>query len=58
MSARSFRTPSYRLHKPSGQAVVTINGRDIYLGGFNTPESRSEYDCIIYGLISTPQGTE
>jgi len=47
MSARSFRTPSYRLHKPSGQAVVTINGRDIYLGGFNTPESRSEYDRII-----------
>jgi hypothetical protein len=25
------RVPSYRRHKPSGQAVVTLNGRDIYL---------------------------
>ncbi len=23
--------PSYRLHKPSGQAVATFNGQDIYL---------------------------
>jgi integrase len=29
--AVSVRTPSYRLHKPTGQAVVTLNGRDIYL---------------------------
>src|SRR5262249_42641764 len=27
---RRHRTPSYRLHKPSGQAVVTLDGRDIY----------------------------
>jgi hypothetical protein len=26
------RAPSYRRHKPSGQAVVTLSGRDIYLG--------------------------
>jgi integrase len=38
------RTPSYRLHRPSGQAVVTLNGRDIYLGKHGTPESRAEYD--------------
>ena len=31
-----LRIPSYRLHKPSGQAVVTINGRDIYLGKYNS----------------------
>jgi len=24
--------PSYRLHKPSGRGVVTLDGRDIYLG--------------------------
>lgn len=35
--------PSYRLHKPSGQAVVTLNGRDIYLGRWNSPESREAY---------------
>lgn len=33
---RNFRIPSYRLHKPSGQAVVTINGKDIYLGRFDS----------------------
>ncbi len=30
------RVPSYRRHKPSGQAVVTLNGKDIYLGKWNT----------------------
>jgi hypothetical protein len=39
--------PSYRLHKQSGQAVVTltdgIGGRhDVLLGPHGTPESRSE----------------
>jgi integrase len=41
------KLPSYRLHKPSGKAVVTINGRDHYLGDFGTPESRAEYDRTI-----------
>ena len=31
-NARKSTIPSYRLHKPSGQAVVTLNGRDHYLG--------------------------
>jgi integrase len=43
----SYRTPSYRLHKPSGQAVVTIGNRDYYLGKWNTPESRADYDRLI-----------
>ena len=30
------RLPSYRLHKASGQAVVTLNARDIYLGEHNS----------------------
>ena len=29
---RKQKVPSYRLHKPSGLAVVRINCRDIYLG--------------------------
>ncbi len=41
------RLPKYRLHKPTGQAVVSINGRDIYLGKWNTRASRSEYDRVI-----------
>lgn len=41
------RVPSYRRHKPTGQAVVTLNGRDIYLGAWNTKQSRAEYDRLI-----------
>lgn len=41
------RIPGYRLHKASGQAVVTLNGRDIYLGAHNTEASRREYDRLV-----------
>ena len=41
------RIPSYRRHKPTGQAVVTLDGRDIYLGRWNTKASRQEYDRLI-----------
>ena len=34
------KLPAYRHHKASGQAVVTLNARDIYLGKHNSPESR------------------
>ncbi len=37
------RTPKYRLHKATGQAVVTLDGRDHYLGRHNTPTSRENY---------------
>lgn len=35
--------PSYRLHKQSGQAIVTLSGRDFLLGAHGTPESHQEY---------------
>ena len=41
------RTPSYRRHKPSGRAVVTIDGRDFYLGTHGTKASRDEYDRLV-----------
>ena len=41
MSNATLRIPSYRHHKPSGQAVVTLGGRDIYLGKYNTAASRA-----------------
>jgi len=44
---RTNRIPSYRLHKPSGQAVVTLNGKDFYLGKYDTPESRAEYERML-----------
>ncbi|MCA9304899.1 MAG: site-specific integrase [Phycisphaerales bacterium] len=41
------RIPMYRLHKPSGRAVVRLNGRDVYLGKYDTAESRAQYDAVI-----------
>ncbi|MFO0937489.1 MAG: hypothetical protein U0798_13345, partial [Gemmataceae bacterium] len=40
--------PSYRHHKQSGQAIVTVRGvdgqrKDILLGSFKSPESLAEY---------------
>jgi integrase len=37
------RIPKYRHHKASGQAVVTLGGRDVYLGKYDTPASRTAY---------------
>ncbi len=53
MHTRHPRTPSYRLHKPTGQAVVTINGRDLYLGRHGSAESRAEYDRLLVEWISS-----
>jgi integrase len=41
------RPPAYRKHKPSGQAVVTIAGRDVYLGPHGTKTSRADYDRVV-----------
>ncbi|NRA97359.1 MAG: hypothetical protein HRU14_14250, partial [Planctomycetes bacterium] len=40
-------TPSYRRHAPSGQAVVTLNGRDFYLGPHGSQASKAEYDRLL-----------
>jgi integrase len=40
------RKPKYRRHA-SGQAVVSIGGRDIYLGAHGQPASRREYGRLI-----------
>ncbi len=53
MHAQVSRLPSYRLHKPTRQAVVTIGGRDVYLGKHESPESRAEYDRIIAEWLAT-----
>ena len=39
----TIRIPKYRLHKTSGQALVQIRGKRIYLGKHGTPESRERY---------------
>jgi integrase len=44
--------PTYRLHRQSGQAVVTLTDpsgrrRDVLLGAHDSPESRAAYDRVI-----------
>lgn len=39
--------PKYRRHRASGQAVVTLDGRDFYLGAHGTRTSKAEYDRLI-----------
>ena len=43
----SKSVPSYRHHKPTGQAVVTLNGKDFYLGPWKSKASIAEYDRLI-----------
>lgn len=42
---RRKQVPGYRLHRPSGQAVVS--GTDIYLGPYGKQVSRNECDRVI-----------
>ncbi len=46
------RVPNYRRHKATGQAVVTLDGRDFYLGKWGTAASRAEYNRLIAEWIS------
>ena len=47
----SFRTPKYRLHKASGQALVQINGKRVYLGKYGSEESQAQYHRLLAEFI-------
>ena len=51
----SFRTPKYRLHKGSGQALVQINGERIYLGKYGSAESEEKYKRLVAEYLSSGQ---
>ena len=51
--AISLRTPKYRHHKAKNLAVVTIRGRDIYLGKHGSPESQQEYRRLVAEYFQT-----
>jgi integrase len=44
---RPQHVPAYRHHKARGLAVVRIEGRDHYLGPYDSPESHAEYRRIV-----------
>jgi hypothetical protein len=51
-AAKKPHVPSYRLHKQSGQAIVTLTDglgirRDVLLGKHGTPESLAEYKRVV-----------
>jgi hypothetical protein len=39
--------PSYRRHKPSGNAIVVLNGKTRYLGKWNTRASKEAYHRLM-----------
>ncbi len=47
MPVLARRTPTYRLHKARGCAVVTIDGKNHYLGPYGSPQSCSRYEKLI-----------
>src|SRR3954447_6632876 len=49
---RPKSTPTYCVHKGSGRAYVTVDGRQIALGVAHTTDSRDAYDRIIGQWLS------
>jgi integrase len=47
------RLPGYRHHKATGQAVVTLSGRDFYLGPWKSAKSRTEYARLTNEWVSS-----
>ncbi len=54
MVDKSRKIPAYRLHKPTGQAVVRLDGRDIYLGKHGTQPSREKYRRTVAEWLTVP----
>ena len=60
MTTKARKIPSYRLHKPTGQSVVRLDGRDFYLGKYGTEESREAYhrkvaEWLALGRVAIPR---
>ncbi len=48
----SNHVPKYRKHRRSGQAIVTLNGVDHYLGPHGTKASKVEYDRLVHEWLA------
>ena len=44
---RVNKIPSYCRHKATGQAYVTIDGREQYLGKYGSPESQEKHARVV-----------
>lgn len=54
--ARKGLAPKLRHHKPSGQAMVRLGGRDHYLGKFGSPNVQERYDALIAEWLLSGRG--
>jgi site-specific recombinase XerD len=52
MPKLSVSVPRYRKHRASGQAIVTIGGKDYYLGPHGTKTSKAEYDRLVFEWLA------
>jgi integrase len=52
MARKANPVPSYTKHSATGQARVRVDGRDIYLGEYNSKESRIRYAEIVAQVVS------
>ena len=50
--------PKYRKHRPSGQAVVTLDGRDHYLGPHGSEASLAAYDRLTGEWLANGRSTD
>jgi integrase len=57
MRRPNVSVPSYRHHKPSGQGVVTFNGKDHYLGPWQSEASKTEYKRLLAEWIAAGKTT-
>ncbi|MCA9027436.1 MAG: hypothetical protein KDA86_19665 [Planctomycetaceae bacterium] len=53
---RTSRTPKYGRHKSTGQARVLIDGQHVYLGPYDSPESKRRYKEVIDHWRQRQQG--
>jgi integrase len=60
MPAKTPHIPKYRHYKPKDLAVVRIDGRDHYLGKYDSPESHERYRRLIAEWLAsgTPARTD
>ncbi len=57
MPAKKSFIPKYCLHKPSGKAYCRIRGKVIYLGDYDSPESKAEYGRVVAEFAAQPAGS-
>lgn len=48
----SLRLPTYRLHKPSGQARVRWMGKELWFGEYDSPVSRQRFAEFLKKVVS------